>query len=128
MVANAFGYIAAVIVVGAWIQWFRLINQVRIPSDRTAFVVVNGAGALIGIAAFLLGASTLAGVAAGIAVFAGIMFIGLVAGSGQAPNVPAVAVGQPIFAFEASDDEGKPFSVGDLRGKPFLLKFFRGHW
>ena len=38
------------------------------------------------------------------------------------------AVGAPILDFEAPDAEGEPFDLATLRGRPFLLKFFRGHW
>ena len=37
-------------------------------------------------------------------------------------------VGAPIIDFTALDDRAVPFELGSLRGKPYLLKFFRGHW
>jgi peroxiredoxin len=39
-----------------------------------------------------------------------------------------VALGQPIPEFTAPDAEGQPFALSSLHGRPYLLKFFRGHW
>ena len=33
-----------------------------------------------------------------------------------------------IRNFTAKDDQGNSFDLAALRGRPFLLKFFRGHW
>ena len=110
------------------IQWLRLMQQVRIPKDTTAFVVTNGSGALLGAAAFALGTGPGGALAAGFAVLGGLGFVALRAASGQARVVPAVAVGGPIVDFSATDDEGRPFALASLHGRPFLLKFFRGHW
>ena len=33
-----------------------------------------------------------------------------------------------IPAFSLTDHRGEAFSISELAGKPFLLKFFRGHW
>jgi len=40
----------------------------------------------------------------------------------------AVRVGGPILDFSAPDENGEPFALASLRGRPYLLKFFRGHW
>jgi peroxiredoxin len=58
----------------------------------------------------------------------GLAFLALYAGSGQRPLTPAVTVGEPVLEFHALDDAGQPFDLSTLRGRPFLLKFFRGHW
>jgi len=39
-----------------------------------------------------------------------------------------VKVGEPILRFRARDAEGNDFDLQELAGRPFLLKFFRGHW
>jgi hypothetical protein len=44
------GFLGVALVGGAGIRWFRLIQQVRIPKDPTAYLVANGVGALLGIA------------------------------------------------------------------------------
>lgn len=46
----------------------------------------------------------------------------------QPANRIAVAVGEPIIDFTAIDADGQPFDLASLRGTPFLLKFYRGHW
>ncbi|MGH7819078.1 MAG: hypothetical protein ACREQ9_04830, partial [Candidatus Binatia bacterium] len=55
-------------------------------------------------------------------------FLALAATGGQANVTPAVRVGEPIIDFTARDDHGDEFRLVSLRGRPFLLKFFRGHW
>jgi hypothetical protein len=105
-----------------------LIRRVRIPRARTPYVVANAIGAVLGIAAFSVGTGGLGGSAAGLAVVGGLLFIALWAASGQTKKTPAVAVGGAVVDFAATDDEGRPFALSSLSGKPFLLKFFRGHW
>jgi peroxiredoxin len=125
---SVFGFVAAAIIVGAGVRWLRLMRQVRIPEDRRGFVVANGLAALLGITALVLGTGVAGGVAAGLAVVGGLAFLALSAASRQPASTPAVAVGGPIVDFTATDDEGRPFDLASLRGTPFLLKFFRGHW
>lgn len=122
------GIVGALVVVGSGVRWLQLMQHVRIPKGRRAFLVANGGGALLGGAALVLGAGAVGGIAAGIAIVGGLLFLGLAATSGQAKVVPAVSVGGDVIAFTATDDEGRSFALGSLRGTPFLLKFFRGHW
>jgi cytochrome oxidase Cu insertion factor (SCO1/SenC/PrrC family) len=67
-------------------------------------------------------------VAAGFAIVAGGAFVGLRLQSRQDAREPAVRIGAPILDFTAPDENGQPFALSSLRGRPFLLKFFRGHW
>ncbi len=122
------GLLAAALVLGSGAQWLRLMQQVRIPADTTAYLTASGAAAVLGVAAFAVGTGLAGGVAAGFAIAAGLAFLGLSAASGQAAVVPAVAVGGPVVDFTACDAEGRPFALAGLRGAPVLLKFFRGHW
>ena len=39
-----------------------------------------------------------------------------------------VQIGGPIIDFTVAVANDESFELGSLRGKPFLLKFFRGHW
>ncbi len=125
---SAFGFVAAAIVVGGGARWLRLMRQVRIPADRRGFVAANGLATSLGATAFVLGTGVAGGVAAGLAVVGGVAFLALSAASRQPALTPTVAVGGPVVDFTASDDEGRPFARASLRGTPFLLKFFRGHW
>lgn len=122
------GLLGAALVLGAGVRWLQLMRRVRIPADRRAFLAANGAGALLGVAAFVAGPGMLGGLAAALAVLAGGGFLALHAASGQARVRPAVHVGGPVLDFAARDDAGEPFDLARLRGTPFLLKFFRGHW
>ncbi|HEV7734363.1 MAG TPA: peroxiredoxin family protein [Candidatus Binatia bacterium] len=121
-----FAAAALVLVVGA--RWLQLMQQVRIPEDTRGFVVACGLSALLGIAALVLGAGVGGGIAAVVAVVGGGAFVALSAASGQPARTPAVTVGGPVVPFTATDADGRPFDTASLRGRPFLLKFFRGHW
>ena len=119
----------ALIVFGTTFLWGRRIMQVRLPADRTAYVVSMSIGALLGLAALLLGVEGLGARAmAWFALGLGATFVGLVASSAQDSKTPAVAVGGPILDFTAPDENGEPFELSSMTGRPFLLKFFRGHW
>lgn len=128
MIGLALAIAAAAVVGGAGVRWFRLMREVRIPEDRTSFLVATGIGALLGVLAFVAGVGLVGGVLAGFAIAGGLGFVALWAASGQSRQPPAVAVGEPMLAFSGIDDEGRPFDVGAFAGKPLLLKFFRGHW
>ena len=122
------GVLAAGVVVLTGVVWFRLIKAVRVPSNRVAFFAAMGVGVALGIAAFAQGTGVLGGLAAGFAVVAGGAFLGLRLQSTQDVRQPAVGVGRPILDFTAPDERGEPFDLASLGGKPYLLKFFRGHW
>ncbi len=122
------GFLAAAIVLVLGARWLWQMRRVRIPQRKTAVVAGNAFAAALAIAAFASGPGLPGGIAAGIALLASLPFLALVAASGQSRRPPAVAVGEPVLAFEALDAEGRRFATGGLRGRPFLLKFFRGHW
>jgi hypothetical protein len=108
--------------------WLWLIRRVRIPADLRPTIAAHALAVALGVAAFGLGASTLGQVLAAVAIGGGLVFLSLQTQSRQARLTPAVAVGRPIIEFTLPDHEGRPFDLAALRGKPFLLKFFRGHW
>lgn len=122
------GVLGLAIIVATGFAWFRLINAVAIPRNRSAFLMAFGAGAVLGIFSIIQGSSWLGSVSGGIAAVLGTMFLFLRAQSAQKPNTPAVAVGDRMLAFSAPDENGEDFDLSVLRGKPYLLKFFRGHW
>jgi hypothetical protein len=84
-------------------------------------------GGLIGLAG-ALGGGWLSIVSGGLAALLGLGFASLRLLSGQAPNRPTVGVGEPMLAFSAPDADGAVFDSASLSGRPYLLKFFRGHW
>lgn len=128
MTGSLLGLFGAALILGSGVRWLHLAYRVRLPKDATAYLVASGLGALCGIAAFVRGPGLLGGIAAGFAVLGGLGFLALFAASGQRRVPPAVSVGGRILDVTAADDEGRPFSLANLRGRPVLLKFFRGHW
>jgi peroxiredoxin len=128
MTGTLLGFVGVTIIAAAGARWLQRMQQVRVPRDKTAFLVANGLGAALGIVAFTLGTGLAGGIAAGVAVAGGMIFLALAASSRQAAVTPAVSVGSAILEMATSDDEGRPFALSSLRGTPFLLKFFRGHW
>ncbi len=128
MNGSMLGFAAAALLTVSGARWLWLMQQVRIPSDRTAYIAASGVAALLGVAAFVVGTSLAGGIAAALATVGGLVFVALCAASGQARTTPTVAVGAAVVDFTATDDRGQPFALAQLGGKPFLLKFFRGHW
>ena len=129
MSGTILGLLGFVLIAITGARWWRLMQQVRIPRDTRAYVAACGAALLCGALAFALGTGLLGGVAAAIAMLGGGAFLALSAAKGQrATEPPLLRVGAPIESFTATDDAGHPFALASLRGRPFLLKFFRGHW
>jgi hypothetical protein len=125
---NLLGWTAAIVITAAGGLWFQRMNQVRIPRDRTAFFAAFGLGLALGVGAFAVGTDWLGGLAAGYAIAGSAIFLGLRLQSTQADAPPTVAVGRPVVSFSAPDADGREFDLSSLAGRPFLLKFFRGHW
>lgn len=128
MDGTTFGLTGAAIILVAGARWMHLTYRAQLPTDATRYVVACAVAAIAGGAAFVLGTSLIGGIAGGVALLGGLAFLALFSASGQRREPPAVAVGDPIIDFVTTDDEGRPFDLASLRGRPFLLKFFRGHW
>ena len=122
------GILGLAIVLAAGLRWFSLMKQVAIPRNRAAYLAAFTVGGGLGVAAIAQGAGWVVSIAGGFAAFGGFMFLALRAQSAQKPNRPAVEIGGPILAFSAPDENGVDFDLSNLKGKPYLLKFFRGHW
>jgi hypothetical protein len=128
MSADLLGLLGAGVVGVTGFFWFRRIAALRVPHNRVAFFSAMGAGVALGIAAFVQGTGIPGGIGAAFAIAAGGTFLGLRLQSTQQAREPNVKVGGPILDFTAPDEHGSPFDLGSLRGNPYLLKFFRGHW
>jgi hypothetical protein len=111
---------------GAW--FFRRMQRVALPQDRSAHELAWGVALALGIAAFANGAGWLGGLAAALGMALATAMLVLRLGSAQAEGAIAVRVGGRILDFTAPDDRGEPFTLSSLAGAPLLLKFFRGHW
>ena len=128
MSGTLLGVMAATLVAGAGASWLRRMQAVRLPRNAAPYLVACALAAGLGVAAFIVGTGVAGGIAAALAIGGGSAFLALYSASGQRREPPAVAVGGPILDFVASDDSGRPFALASLRGRPFLVKFFRGHW
>jgi len=122
------GFLAFAVVAATGGFWFRRLNQVRAGEVRTLVIGLMAVAAALSLGAFVAGPGLAGGIAAGLALAISGTFLALQPLSGQARTVPAVRVGGPILEFSAPTDAGEPFDLATLRGQPYLLKFFRGHW
>ncbi|MDJ0785381.1 MAG: hypothetical protein QNK05_01155 [Myxococcota bacterium] len=122
------GFASLAVTLATATAWVVGLRAARL-SGRRGLAMLGFAVALgLGVVALLSSPGTLGGIAATFGTAAGAIFLGLQTLAGQVDATPAVAVGGPILDFTAPDDQGKPFDTASLRGKPYLLKFFRGHW
>ncbi len=61
-IGTALGFVALAVAILTMVLWFRLVNQVAIPEDRTLFVVAFLTAAGLGVAAFVIGTRWFGGV------------------------------------------------------------------
>ena len=120
--------LAAALTVATLVLWFRWIQRVELGERRW---VVNAL--LVGVLAlatlaFASGVGLGGGLLAGASALLASVYFGLLALAGQSKQAAAVSVGSPLPDFRASDENREPFELASLRGRPVLLKFFRGHW
>jgi len=128
MLGSLLGFLAVALLAQAGFVWMRSIREVRTGERRPWVVGVVTAAVGLGALALAREPGLAGGVAAGLAVgLGGLFLLNQVIGQ-QSRRTPAVAVGRPILDFSAPDAEGRPFALASLRGRPYLLKFFRGHW
>ena len=127
-VGTTLGFLALAVAAVTVALWFRQIDQVDIPEDKTAYVIFFLFAAALGVGAFVAGTRWFGGVAAALAIIIGSFFPFTVAISRQEVAADAIRVGDAIPAFSALDENGELFESKTLAGKPVLIKFFRGHW
>lgn len=112
----------------AWGVYWRLIFKMRVPRKPRGFQLVMVVASALAIAA-LFGRPGWAGVAvAVVSLLTSSMFLFATVMSSMPRAVPVVSVGEPVLSFSAPDADGATFASAALDGRPFLLKFFRGHW
>jgi hypothetical protein len=125
---DAYGFVSLLIVVITVIVWFQRVKAVRLPKIRFHYFSLTILGAVLGIYTITAGASWIGTVPALLAIVVGFVFPAFRLGSSQGDHQPAIGIGDPIIEFSAVDDKGNEFNLASLKGSPFLLKFFRGHW
>ena len=110
------------------ITWMVMIRRVQIGQSRSLLYGLVGVSSVL---AFMCLVGDPGGVAIAMAVLSlstcG-LFVILGTLAGQSKQPPVVAVGKQIIEFSALDENGELFDLASLRGRPLLLKFFRGHW
>jgi hypothetical protein len=121
--------IGALVLVGAalglWMWWIR---RVALAGRRWIAYALLGAGMLLAAASLGSDPGLASGAIAGLALAVGVAWIVLGVLAPQSRQAPAIAVGEPLPGFTAPDENGAPFRVEALRGRPVLIKLFRGHW
>jgi hypothetical protein len=128
MTGSILGFLALALFGQAAFVWMRSIGEVRTGERRPLVLAVVAAAVGLGAFAFARAPGLAGGIAAGIAFGFGLLFLVNQVVGQQSRSVPNVAVGGPILDFTAPDADGRPFQLSSLRGRPYLLKFFRGHW
>jgi hypothetical protein len=128
LASGTLGFLALALAAAVGGVWIRAIRDVRVAERRPLVLVLVAAGSALGALALLKNPGLLGGVAAGLALLVGALFFALQILGRQPRGAPAVSVGRPILDFTAPDADGRPFALAGLRGRPYLLKFFRGHW
>ena len=108
--------------------WFRQIDQVALPENRTLFVVSYLTALAMGVGAFVARTRWFGAIPALIAIAIGVFVPFTVAISRQEVATTGIQVAQTIPRFTAIDRHGERFDSASLAGKPVLMKFFRGHW
>jgi hypothetical protein len=128
MSPDGFGFVALALAAAAGALWVNAMRDVRVAERRPLALVLVAAGAGLGALTLLRGPGLAGGVAAAVALALGAIFFALQILGRQPRGAPAVSLGRPILDFVAPDADGRPFALAGLRGRPYLLKFFRGHW
>lgn len=110
-------------------HWTRGMLQVRVSPNITPVRLAFCFGAALCLVPFLMGGGGLAlRILCGIAIAIAALFMGLDRIAALPTPVPNVGIGDLALDFTATTSEGDDFSLSSLRGRPVLLKFFRGHW
>ncbi|MBW2243643.1 MAG: hypothetical protein JRH01_16795 [Deltaproteobacteria bacterium] len=128
MSATPLALLGAALLGGALFFWFRMMNDVALEGRRWIPLSMVGASVLLAIATFSGDAGLLANILAGTTAALGAGFLFLAVLSPQSKQRPAIELGNPLPDFAAPDENGQPFAISSVAGKPILLKFFRGHW
>lgn len=119
---------AAVVVFGAWASWWAKIKALTVPRNSVIYLALMSSGIVLGLWGLSRGAGALGGILAFSAIVAAAMFLFTAYISGMPSAPPGAAVGEKFLDFTASDSDGGDFTLSSLAGRPFLLKFYRGHW
>lgn len=127
-IATILGIFSLLFALGTIWLWFRQVNLVALPEDRSFFVAAFVSAAAMGIVALIARSRWFGALPALLAIIAGGFMTATVYISPQQVADNPIKVGDTIPAFIALNDQGERFNSNRLSGKPTLIKFFRGHW
>jgi len=108
--------------------WIGLIQRVQVGEGKPLLRVMAVVALVTSLFALAGAPGAFGATLAGLALIVGGGFLLLGSLAGQSEQGPAFALGDRLPDFEAPDHEGEAFRSASLRGKPVLIKFFRGHW
>ncbi|MCA9937978.1 MAG: redoxin domain-containing protein [Anaerolineales bacterium] len=119
----------AMIIVRANRAWYRRkIKNIQVPRKPITHQLLAALGVAVAIFTFTRPLDVIGFLLAAVALLAGIRFIYTSLSSHIPPKSFAVRIGEPVPDFTALDGDGNAFTLSSLRGRPVLVKFFRGHW
>lgn len=119
------GLAGLLIVLATLARWMQRAWATDIPKSFAPFQAAAALGALLGVAALLQNSEA---AYARPAIGFGLVFLYLSFTGAQRSGNEAIAVGDTIPSFTATQDDGASFDSANLDGSRVLLKFFRGHW
>ncbi|RMD84410.1 MAG: hypothetical protein D6815_04255 [Candidatus Dadabacteria bacterium] len=119
---------AFLVAAGAWASYWSRIKAHAVPRRPLVHQGAMILALVLAASGLARGPGWLGAVAATGAVAAAAVFLVSTLTSRLPAKPLAVAIGQPAPRFQATDSEGKPFDSQVLAGRPYVLKFFRGHW
>ena len=119
---------ALLVVAGTWATYWARIKALRVPRRPIAYITAMVASIALATWSFVVGPGLGGGALAMMAIAGAGMLLFSTFMSPLPVTTPAVAAGEPILPFTAKDHAGNDFDLGSLAGRPYLLKFFRGHW
>ena len=128
MTNDSLGLVAMLVFAVSMAFWVRAIRRVKIPENRTAFVLAWSLSASLALIALFSRPGWLGGLAAGLTLLASGFLLFTVAVSEQKRPQQSIRVGQIIPNFTALNEHGERFDSASLAGHRVLIKFFRGHW
>jgi cytochrome oxidase Cu insertion factor (SCO1/SenC/PrrC family) len=120
--------LGALLVFGNFMFWWRALQEVRVPPQPQAVAFSLAIGGILCIAGLVARPGWLTGLLAVLTLPPVALFLFLDRIASMPEKAPAVRVGEVALDFEAPASDGTTFALRSLRGRPVLLKFFRGFW
>lgn len=122
-------WIGVAIVALTLAYWVQGVKRVRLSPNVAPVRIAFTGGALLCATPFVAGGGgVFLQVLCGIAIAVAVLFMGLDRIAALPSPVPNAVIGEVVPDFTTLDSEGESFTLSSLRGRPVLLKFFRGHW